>query len=259
MRIALLQARRPAGFTLVEVLIAVAVLASLSIIAWTSVNQMFVTQEIITERHERYRMVRMTMNRMATELSMAYMVGPEHGGEIIPGEESLYDDDEAFQRLQWRRDPMQFGMIGQRDRVDFTAFAHVRTLEDEPASHHSQIGYFVQRTIDEEGRSVRRLMRRSSPAFDSDLTRGGTVFVMLPEIEDFRLEYWDAGETEFGTAREIAQGRWVSDWDTTSRRFAGRLPTRIRITLTVPPRGPRDRAETFVTQTTISMSEVLEY
>ena len=248
------------GFTLIEVLVAVAVLAALSVIAWVSLNQMFMTQEIISERHERYRMVRMSMNRMATEISMAYMAGPEHGGEIIPGEESLYDDDEEYQQRQWRnRDPIQFGMIGQSEEIHFTAFGHVRTLEDEPASHHGQIGYFLERGVNEEGRSIYRLMRRSSPEFDSDLSRGGSVFLMLPEVEQLRIEYWDAGDTEFGTSREIAQGRWIREWDTTSRRFAGRLPTRVRISLTVPAQGPRGRSETFVTQTTISMSEVLEY
>lgn len=251
--------RRGQGFTLIEVLVAVAVLASLSVIAWVSVNQMFLTQNAITERHERYRMVRMAMNRMATELSMAYMAGPEHGGEIIPGEEILYDEDEEFQRRQWRNEPIQFGMIGVRDEVDFTAFAHVRTLEDEQASTHAQIGYYLERGISEDGRQINRLMRRSSPVYDSDLREGGTTYLMIPEVVNFELEYWDPGETEFGTAREIAQGRWINEWDTTARRFAGRLPTRIRISLTVPAQGPRDRDETFVTQATISMSEVLEY
>lgn len=257
----LFAARKKArGFTLIEVLVAVTVLAALSIVAWVSLNQMFMTQEIVTERHERYRMVRMSMNRIATEISMAYMAGPDHGGEIVPGEESLYDDDEEYQQAIWRnRDPIQFGMIGQSDEIHFTAFGHVRTMEDEPASHHGQIGYFVERGFNEEGRPVSRLMRRSTPSFDSDLTRGGSVFMMLPEIENFRIEYWDPGETEFGTSREIAQGRWIREWDTTSRRFAGRLPTRVRISVTLPAQGPRGQAETFVTQTTISMSEVLEY
>lgn len=252
--------RKKKGFTLIEVLIAIAILSALSIIAWTSINQIFTTQQLVTERHERYRMARLAMNRMAQEISMAYIAGPDFGGEIIPGEEILYEDDEDFQMAQWRgREPIQFGMIGRDDHVDFSSFGHVRTLEDEPASHHGVIGYYLERGYDEDGRVVNRLMRRSSTEFESDLTRGGTVYVMIPEVERLKIEYWDPGEPELGTEREIALGRWVNEWDSTSRRFAGRLPTRVRISLTLPARGPRDRPEVFVTQTTIEMTELLEH
>ncbi len=248
------------GFTLIEVLIAVTILAALTMLAWAGVSQIFQTQDVVSENQERYRMVRLGMNRMATEISMAYLAGPDHGGEVIPGEESLFESDDEHRERQWRnRDPLQFGMIGSVDQVDFTAFGHVRTLEDERASHHSQIGYFLERGTNDDGQQVTRLMRRSNPNFDSDLDRGGVVYVMIPEVENIRFEYWDPGETEFGTDREVAQGRWITEWDTTNRRFAGRLPTRMRITLTMPARGPRGLPEVFVTQTTVGITEVLEY
>lgn len=260
MRSPLSHRSRAPGFTLVEVLIAVTILAALTILAWASVHQIFVTQDVVEDRQERYRMVRLAMNRMATELSMAYLAGPDHGGEIIPGEESLFESDDEFRERSWRnREPLQFGMIGTSDQVDFTAFANVRILEDERTSHHTQLGYFAERHTNEEGRQVMRLMRRSSPNFDSNLDRGGVVYTMIPEIESIRFEYWDPGDTEFGTARELAEGRWVNEWDTTNRRFAGRLPPRIRITLEMPARGPRGMPEVFVTQTTLGLTEVLEY
>lgn len=252
--------RRSRGFTLIEVLLAVTILATLSAIAWAAISQMFRTEEIVRERHERYRMVRLSMNRMADELSMAYLAGPDHGGEIIPGEEMFYEDDEEFlDRRASFAEPVQFGMIGRDDYVHFTAFGHIRTLEDERASHHAQIGYFVDTHQNENGERVRRLRRRVSTGFDDDLTRGGTVYTMISEVESVRFEYWDAGEPELGLEYEIAQGRWVSEWDTTNSSYAGRLPTRIRISVTLPPHGPRGQTETFVTQTTLGMTEVLEY
>ena len=248
------------GFTLVEVLLAVTILATLSVLTWTSISQMFKTEEIVMERQERYRMVRLAMTRMADEISMAYLAGPDHGGEIIRGEEMLYETDARFQGPSARYfEPVQFGMIGRGEHLHFTSFGHVRTVEGERASHHAQIGYFLDTHTNERGDVVTRLRRRASSDFDDDLTRGGTVHTMIPEVEHIRFEYWDAGEPELGTAREIALGRWVSEWDTTSRQFAGRLPPRIRITLTMPPAGPRGETETFVTQTTLGMPEVLEY
>ncbi len=252
--------RRARGFTLVEVLLAITILATLTVITWTAISQMFKTETIVSERHERYRMVRLAMNRMANEISMAYIAGPEHGGEIVPGEEMLYENDERFGPGGSRYfEPIQFGMIGRGEHLDFTAFAHVRTLENERASHHAQIGYYMEPHRNEAGDVVNRLRRRISTNFDDDLTRGGTVHTMIPEVEDIDFEYWDPGEPELGTEREIAQGRWIGEWDTTSNQFAGRLPTRVRITLTMPPAGPRGQTETFVTQTTLGMPELLDY
>lgn len=249
---------RSRGFTLIEVLLAVTIVASLSVLAGAAVVQIFRTEEIVNDRYDRYRMARLAMNRMANELSMTYLAGPDHGGEVIPGEDDFWDEDEEI-GLDTQMEPVQYGMIGGDDHVHFTAFGHQRTLEGERASHHAQIGYFLDTRRNEEGDVVSRLRRRTSTDFDDDLTRGGTVATMIPEVEDLEFEYWDPGKPEVGTAYEIAQGRWVSEWDTTSSRFAGRLPTRMRITLTLTPHGPRGQTQSFVTQTTIGLSEVLEY
>lgn len=248
------------GFTLIEVLLAVAILATLAALAWTAVTQIFTTEEIVEERQERYRMVRLAMNRMADEISMAYVAGPDHGGEEIHGEPMFEGDDEQqqmFEQMTW--EPVQFGMIGGGDELDFTAFGHMRTMEGEAASHHAQIGYATERYTNDQGESALRLVRRYNTHFDDDLTDGGTVQTMIHEIEDLNFEFWDPGEPELGTEEELADGRWVREWDTTRSEHAGRLPTRVRIELTLPPRGARGQSETFVTQTTLGMPELLEY
>lgn len=254
--------RASAGFTLVEVLIAVSIMAAISVVVWASISNMFETRDFLEERYERFQMVRLSMNRMATELGGSYLAGPAHGGEPLPGEpEDLSNEDPEDERGAKRdmREPVQFGMIGRADRVDFTSLAHIRTLDGERASYHSEIGYFVRRGFAEDGRPVQQLMRRHDTTLDDNIQRGGSVYLMVPEIESIKFEYWDAGEVQLGTVKELAQGRWISEWDTTRRQFSGRLPTRIRITLTLPAQGPRSRAEVFTTQTQIAMTEVLEF
>ncbi|MBA2664197.1 MAG: prepilin-type N-terminal cleavage/methylation domain-containing protein [Bradymonadaceae bacterium] len=253
-----------AGFTLVEVLIAVSIMAAITVVVWASVSNMFETRDFMEERYERFQIVRLSMNRMATEIGGAYVAGAAHGGEPLPGEEETGQDEEEEEEGAQRarrnyREPVQFGLIGRADRIDFTSFSHVRTIEGERASHHAEIGYFVRRGRSEDGRTVSQLMRRSDTTLDDNITRGGTIYVMVPEIESIKFEYWDSGEVQLGTTKEIAQGRWVSDWDTTRRQFAGRLPPRVRITMVLPPQGPRGLKESFTTQTQIAMTEVLEF
>lgn len=256
--------RHTAGFTLVEVMLAVAILASLTGLMWVSIANMFSTRDVIEQRSERFHQVRVTMNRMSQEIASAYLAGPEFGAEEIPGENELVaeagDDEEAAEAaLTSARQPIQAGMIGGDDEIHFTSFAYVRTMEREQASDHAEFGYFLRSDRNEEGRLVKKLMRRTDTSADPDLTSGGVVYTMLPEVESLEFEYWDAGRVELGTFEEVAEGRWVRDWNTTRRDQAGRLPTRVRIRLTLPPQNTRSESETFVTEAEIKVTEVLEF
>jgi general secretion pathway protein J len=253
------------GFTLIEVLLAVAILASLTAITWVGVSNMFDTRDWMTVRFERYQIMRVSMDRMAREVASAYLAGPEHGGEPIPGseEEAMQQDPEGeggTTSMQSLQEPVQFGMIGRDDELSFTTFAHVRSIAGEKASQHAEIEYFTDRVRDPRtGELVLSLMRREDTSLDDDITDGGTIYTMIPSIEEVEFEYWDPGEVEIGTMEEMAEGRWQDSWDTTKSEHAGRLPTRVRITVTLPPQDERGDEEVFIIQTQIATTEVLEF
>ena len=252
-----------AGFTLVEVLLAVSILAAISALMGLSMQSMFNTRDYFEERYERFQMARNALNRMTSEIGSAYMAGPEHGGEFIPGEEpDPGDNDEETQAeiLRSQREPIQFGFIADDESMNFTSFAHVRTQDGERNGHHAEIGFFLRRERDEDtGRFVTKLMRREDTTYDDDITRGGSIYTMLPEVEEVEFEYWDAGPVRLGTAEEVAEGRWVKEWDTTRTEFAGRLPSRVRVRVVLPAQNERSQDDVFVTQAQIGVTEVLEF
>lgn len=251
--------RHNAGFTLVEVMLAITILALIMGIVTTSTMTMFNTREMLQQRYERSQLVHNALERMSRELAMAYIAGPEHGGEALPGSPPPPVSAESADAVR-RDEPVQFGFIGKDNVVNFTSFAHVRTQPDERSSHHAEIGYIVKRERDDDvGGLVSRLYRREDTTLDDNLERGGALQIMLPQIEELKLEYWDSGPVKLGTLEELAEGRWVRDWDTTRRDYSGRLPSRVRITLTLPPLPGQRDSETFTTQTQIGTSEVLEF
>lgn len=256
------RASHNAGFTLVEVMLAVAILASLTALMWVSIANMFQSRDMIEERSARFQQIRVTMNRMVKEIASSYMGGPEFGAEELPGESEFAeegDSEEAAMMAMLADEPIQLGMIGRDDELHFTTMAHVRTQEGERASDHAEIGYFIRSERNEEGRMVKKLMRREDVSTDDDITRGGVIYTMLSEVDEIEFEYWDAGRVELGTFEEIAEGRWVREWNTTRRDHAGRLPTRIRIRLTLPPQNNWSEPEVFVTQAMVNTTEVLEF
>lgn len=250
--------RQNLGFTIVEVLLAIAIIASLTALTWASISQMYKTRDIVEERSARYQAVRITMERFTQELSAAFIAGPEFGFEEIPGEELLEQESDNEAPLQ-PVEPKQSGMIGRDNRISFTSFAHQRTFEGERAGNFAEIAYYLDSTRDEEGNLVNTLIRREDTTVDEDLTRGGTLQRVLQGVEELSFEYWDAGEAKLGTNEEIAQGRWVDSWDTSRREFAGRLPTRIRVKLVLPPQGMMKNNEVFTTQVQIPTTEVMDF
>lgn len=254
-------ARSQRGFTLIEVMIAITILAVIMGAVGAMSRTTFNTRDILNERFERYQVVRNAMNRMSTEISMAFIAGPDHGGEEIPGAPTREQTDE--EELAARsRDPIQYAFIGRRDKLNFTSFAHMRTQPDERSGYSAEIGYEVRSTRDPQTRElVKSLVRREDVSLDDKVERGGRVYTMIPRLEDVKFEYWDAGAARVGedSRDTVTQGRWVSEWNTTRNDQAGRLPPRVRITVILPPMQGRRATETFQTQTQIGVTEVLEF
>ena len=250
-----------AGFTLVEVMIAVSILVSLSALMFVTISQVFNAREFFETRAERFQVARNAMGRMTIEIASAYIAGPDHGGEEIPGmevDQTKLSEEEAA--AMFAREPIQYGFIGKDDALHFTSFAHTPTSFGVQTSHHAEIGYFVRSERDPvTDEIVDQLVRREDTSPDDRLERGGTIFVMIPSVEEVEFEYWDPGEVKVGTMEEVAEGRWVSDWNTTRREHGGRLPTRVRMTITLPPQRDGDEPEPFVTQVEIAATEVLEF
>ncbi|MFB6265220.1 MAG: type II secretion system protein GspJ [Bradymonadaceae bacterium] len=251
------------GFTLLEVLISLGIMAALTAMMWGTINSMFRTRDYVKKRYQRYQTIRVALDRMASELASAYVAGPGHGAE------RKFDDrkppggagrKKKRQRTKQFRDPVQFGMNGDGEEVSFTSLAHLRTVQGEQSSHHAEIGYSIERIDRPVGRgSVDALVRREDTTLDDDITEGGKTYVLIPNIRSVEFEYWDPGEPQIGSEEGVGRGDWISSWDTSQKRFHDRLPTRIRITVTMPPQGPRGSEETFSTQTEIHMHEQLEF
>lgn len=110
------------------------------------------------------------------------------------------------------------------DRVDFTAFTHRRLMRQAHEGDACEVGYRVEARRDSAG--LYDLLRRESPRIDDNVERGGTLDVLVPDVADFQLKYFDPVTED-----------WKDTWDTTQASGEpGRLPPRVRITLTLNER-----------------------
>ena len=196
--------RRARGFTLVELLVAIAVLAGISVIIYGAFAGMKRSREGVERLQDRYREGRLAMTRMTRELQSAFI---SLHTPILP---SLLVEKTAF-----------VGTTGTpADRVDFDSFANRRIDRNSHVSDQCELSYFGSQDPDLPGTTD--LVRRVSTTLDLDPKKGGHIEVLATDIDLFKLQYLDPQTSN-----------WVDTWDTTQGVTGqpSRLPVQVKIVL----------------------------
>jgi general secretion pathway protein J len=228
--------RRARGMTLFEVLIAMSVLAMVSILIYQAFAGMQRSKQGLRDTGDRWHEGRAAMQRMARELQGAYVSG-----------HAILNPLAAVQKTAF---------LGERGtpaaRLSFNAFVHRRLDRDAHESDQAEISYFGGRDPKRPG--VTDLLRRESALLDLEPDRGGRVQVLATDIDLFDAEYLDP-----------LSGQWVDGWDTTQViGQPNRLPLQARLTLVLNGgrRGAADRARDtirLVTKVPIEMRQPLSF
>jgi general secretion pathway protein J len=194
---------RSQGFTLMEVMIAVAITALMGALIAAAFTTGMKAKELVEAEAERYRMLRAGMNRMTREIGAAFV--------------SARFDTKRFRDEHDR--PTKF--IGEREKLLFTSLAHQRLYTDAKESDQMVVEYSVKTSTDPERRSQQDLIRRENPVLDDRLDRGGTEDVLFENIKRIEFAYWDSDKK-----------MWDDEWDTRKLERRTILPTRVKITVT---------------------------
>lgn len=226
--------RLASGFTLLEVLIAIGILAMISTLIFTSFSSLQRSKAGIRRVSDRHREGRLAMARISQELQSAYV------SKHLPIDLNIAVIQTAF-----------VGEPGApADRVDFNAFANRRLNRDSHESDQAEISYLGYNDPEKEG--VVDLVRRISAHLDREPGSGGRVQVAATDIDLFDLAYLDP-----------LTGRWEERWNSTEAvGQLDRLPLQVRVTLVLNggARAAEDRARgtiTFATKVALPMQAAL--
>ena len=223
---ALAPQRRARGFTLMEVMIAVAITALIGGMVTVSFQTGFKAKEEIERDAEYYRMLRAAMERMTREIGAAFV--------------SDRYDTKRYRDAQDR--PTNF--IGERDRLLFTSFAHQRLYTDAKESDQAVIEYYVRSSDEPGARDRKDLIRRENPLVQDRMDRGGSEDALFEGVKELRFEYWDSEKKE-----------WDEEWDTRHTEQQHILPTRVRITVVAKDENGKERK--YVTQARVMLNTEL--
>jgi len=217
------------GFTLLEVLIAVAVLGLIGGLTWKTFDGAYAIKARIERAEERDQMVRGAMNRLAREVSMTFL-------------------SEHYDRKRFRERPTLFRLRDGRREADllFTSFAHERLHLDAKESDQALFEYSVG--PDPKDGSKRDLFRRVKPLLDEDPERGGDKAVLAEGVVAFSIEAWEPKDRE-----------WRAEWNSNGADRTGGVlvPPRVRLILTV--RDEEGKEKTYTTQAKVFLTQPLDF
>ncbi len=209
------------GFTLLELMIALAILAAMSLGSFIATSQILNSKKMTEDRDEVHHSATLVLNRMTKDLNMAFLVKSK---ELLG---ATFDGEFAFE--------------GSEERLDFVTFSHLRFLQGAREADYGEVSYFL--VPDPENSETKILMRRQSGAVDKDLQAGGNAFPLLTRVDSLRFEFLDAKDNEYKKL-----------WDSKSLDFANRLPLAVKVEIEIylPE---EERKEKFTTIAPIELNQ----
>lgn len=196
------------GFTLLEILVSIAIFAVVATMIYSSLNAVLSKNEAIKDGGAVYEMAKMTLNRISMDLSAAFVAQyPEYQAPGItdPSDPYRFHGDEAF--------------IGgsTASEVSFASNEHLGISSD-IVSGLGRITYYAERSGDRDDDTL--VLKRSDIPFPYDIDPGQPLKadddpVVCEKVESFRLTYVDE------------EGQTHQTWDSDSERHRFATPRAV--------------------------------
>lgn len=203
---------RRAGFTLLEVVVALAVLALVASLTFGSIAGALRTRDLLEGDDEVNQSARIAMARLRRDFSLAYQTA--NTGAVNTFRTQLVTRDDS-----------------ERDRAWFTTLSHQRLYRDSREGDQTEISLWTEDDPTTDGAFV--LLRREAPRIDEEPEKDGVIYPLAYKVKVFNLRFLDP-----------TTGEWREEWDTGGIDTPARLPRAVQITLTLLAPDPEDSEKT---------------
>lgn len=234
------------GFTLLEVMIAVAILSFISIFTARMIQQGIRAKTKIQNQIDRSSALTAALQLMSRDLERAFnyrdynvelynaaqeqrkpkAVNPNPNPKQPSPPLTPLDPAEA-EKYKLKEVKIFTRFMGEVDKLNFTTLNNYRSTKNLQQSDQAEVGYFLATCTGrlKKESSSECLWRRMSPYIDSEITEGGTKSVILENVKDIQFRYLGPGHTE----------EWVESWKTEGAEevMKNKFPYAVEITLTI--------------------------
>lgn len=204
------------GFTLLEILIAMAILAFITIFTAQSISTALKNRTKIQGEIDRVGTVRDALKVMESDINRAFHhldiniklyngAAKERNRKIEEAKNSGtgaitqtsgavttgQNPYSAMEPMKLKEEKNLTQFMGESERLDFTSLSNARISSEERTSDQAEIGYFLKECKSRKDRkkSSRCLFRRISTIVDDDVTTGGEETALLEHVVKLGFRY----------------------------------------------------------------------
>lgn len=224
------------GFTLIEVMIAVLILAIIAILTAQNLQTSIKYKAKIDQDLQDYAGVRNSLIVISGDINRAFHwidINQEIKNKIANDPKPGQTPGQGQQQQQAPAPNPNSNVIpyekltafvGEKDSLYFTALSHVRTIAESQESDQAKVGYFLRtaKSIN-NGQPTRALVRSEAIFLDGeDITKPGKETVLLEDVESLTFKYMGGENKE-----------WVEYWKSTTlgEATSNKFPNAVEITI----------------------------
>lgn len=193
------------GFTLLEVLLALAIF---SLIALTTSNQINVirnTKDTALKQIEQFDALRSAISIIRSDLGQVF-------------HKRIIDLGSTIQLAIARGEPVPHTLFdGRRNQIIFTSLSHRNFYANRRDGLQTEISYFLE---NQPGTDRSVLLKRESPLIDGNLFEGGSVYTILDGVTRLEFKFWDD-----------KLSRWNDDWNSDAGVTKDLFPKAVKVLL----------------------------
>jgi prepilin-type N-terminal cleavage/methylation domain-containing protein len=248
------------GMTLIEILVAMAIMSVLTYYIATTVQSGARTKVKVEKDIEAYSSVRDSLRIIEADVNRAFNyrdINIQLYNEAMTERERRLKEAAAKPTEGQTADPKPpveiepfkpkveknlTAFYGDDNELHFTSLNNVRTIADKKESDQMEVGYFIEtcRGRLDKTKSSQCLWRRFSTLIDDEVKEGGEKTVLLENVKEFRLRYLGPPE---GDSIEWSEG-WQSDGNLNAGT-KGHFPMAVEITLEVEEKTGDQKAKSL--------------
>lgn len=186
------------GFTLLEVMVAVGILAFIGSISFVTIRNASETANALEMDGKVDETVRIVLETLRREISLAY---------LTPSTQAINTYRTVF--VAKDEDP---------DRLWFTSLSHHRIYQDSRECDQTEITLWTEPDPEERGAYV--LLHREAPRIDNEPDVGGVIYPLAYKVKSFDLRFLNSDKND-----------WQKEWDTNSAETPNTLPRAVQVVL----------------------------
>ena len=191
------------GFTLLEVLLALAIFSLIALTTSHQINVIRITKEAALNQIEQFDAMRSAIAILRNDIAQSFHkryndFGPQFALRLSRGDQvphTLFD--------------------GRKNQLIFTTLSHRNFYIDRKDGQQTEISYFLE---DRANSNQKALMKRESPLIDGNLFEGGTIYSLLENVTQLEFQFWDD-----------KLSKWTDDWNSDAGVTRDLFPKAIKV------------------------------